>query len=196
MKRYEIINHLVKYFGYETYLEIGLQNAANCFDKVIALKKVSVDPDIAANPMILATSDEFFEENKFTYDIIFIDGLHEADQVYRDINNALKILNPNGTIICHDMLPTTEEMQKVPRETKVWTGDGYKSFLKLRCEREDLNMFTIDTDFGCGIIRTGKQKKLNISFPITYQDFYINRSKWMNIISVEEFLNGKWNLHN
>jgi hypothetical protein len=41
------------------------------------------------------TSDEFFEINKSTYDIIFIDGLHIDEQVERDIINGLKILNLN-----------------------------------------------------------------------------------------------------
>ena len=36
------------------------------------------------------TSDEFFKQNEDTYDVIFIDGLHTSDAVYRDINNSLK----------------------------------------------------------------------------------------------------------
>lgn len=191
MKRYEIINHLIKYFGYTSYLEIGLQNSSNCFDKVIAVNKVSVDPDINANAMILATSDEFFQDNKFKYDIIFIDGLHEANQVYRDILNALNCLRPNGTIICHDMLPTSEEMQKVPRETKVWTGDCWKAFAKLRYERDDLIMMTIDSDFGCGLITKNIEPLKTLKFPQlidTYQGFVENKKQLMNVVAVQQFL--------
>ena len=48
------------------------------------------------------TSDEFFLHNKEKYDVIYIDGWHEASQVYKDINNSWNCLNENGIIICDD----------------------------------------------------------------------------------------------
>ena len=48
------------------------------------------------------TSDEFFLNNKEMFDIIYIDGWHEAPQVYKDINNSWNTLNINGIIICDD----------------------------------------------------------------------------------------------
>ena len=40
--------------------------------------------------------------NIMSYDIIYIDGWHEAPQVYRDLNNSYNFLNINGIIICDD----------------------------------------------------------------------------------------------
>ena len=48
------------------------------------------------------TSDEFFMQNKEKFDLIYIDGWHEAPQVYKDINNSWNSLNINGIIICDD----------------------------------------------------------------------------------------------
>ena len=48
------------------------------------------------------TSNEFFLNNKEKYDVIYIDGWHEAPQVYEDINNSWNCLNENGIIICDD----------------------------------------------------------------------------------------------
>ena len=48
------------------------------------------------------TSDSFFLNQKDKYDLIYIDGSHEADQVYKDIKNSWKILNINGVLICDD----------------------------------------------------------------------------------------------
>ena len=48
------------------------------------------------------TSDKFFINNKDKYDVIYIDGWHEAPQVYKDINNCWNCLNENGIIICDD----------------------------------------------------------------------------------------------
>ena len=48
------------------------------------------------------SSDSFFLNQKDKYDVIYIDGSHEADQVYKDIKNSWKILNINGVLICDD----------------------------------------------------------------------------------------------
>ena len=48
------------------------------------------------------TSDEFFIKNEQLFDVIYIDGWHEAPQVYKDINNSWDCLNVNGIIICDD----------------------------------------------------------------------------------------------
>ena len=48
------------------------------------------------------TSDAFFLKQKDKYDVIYIDGSHETDQVYKDIKNSWNILNVNGILICDD----------------------------------------------------------------------------------------------
>ena len=48
------------------------------------------------------SSDDFFIKNKEYFDIIYVDGSHEAFQVDKDINNAWKFLNNNGIMICDD----------------------------------------------------------------------------------------------
>ena len=55
----------------------------------------------------LMPSDEMFANMSINqnYDIIFIDGMHSEDYLDRDIINSLKHLNPNGLILCHDVLP-------------------------------------------------------------------------------------------
>lgn len=49
------------------------------------------------------TTDEFFETNCANFDGIFIDAAHNYDNVVKDIENAKKILNPGGIIVCHDV---------------------------------------------------------------------------------------------
>ena len=48
------------------------------------------------------TSDNFFENNKKTFDLIYIDGSHETAQVYKDLSNSWNCLKDNGIIICDD----------------------------------------------------------------------------------------------
>ncbi|QEM05988.1 glycosyltransferase [Mucilaginibacter rubeus] len=123
--RSQLINLLIQKFSYTSYLEIGTSNPTQNFDLVQCPNKTAVDPEPLREDIIGLTSDAFFEnlpaEKKF--DLIFIDGLHHADQVTRDIDNAITHLAKNGSIVCHDMLPETEEMQMVPRISARWMGD-------------------------------------------------------------------------
>lgn len=189
MKRYDIINMLIKKHNYKSYLEIGVQNKDNCFNRIDCDFKTCVDPDSNAHADFVTTSDHFFEvhnDNKF--DIIFLDGLHHAEQVYKDIINSLACLNENGIIVCHDMNPTTELMQLVPRQSKIWTGDCWRAFVKLRVERDDLRMHVVDTDYGIGLIKKGKQIMLTKDcLDYSYNLFDKYRKDLLNLISVNEF---------
>ena len=190
MYRFEIINKLIKDNKYKKYLEIGVNNAAN-INQIKCKKITGVDPEPEVQKYFpkchIVTSDTFFAVNDETYDIIFIDGLHHAEQVHNDILNALDCLNDGGTIVCHDMKPRSYEAQLVPRIQKVWNGDCWYAWIKLRTERNDLKMFVVDTDEGCGIITQGEQIKLKIVEEINYKNLVINEKKWLNLISVNEF---------
>ena len=191
MKRHDIINTFIRKYDYKFYLEIGFQNGVN-YNKIAIKHKTGVDPDPNSSAPQKMTSDEYFknaQERGEKYDIIFIDGLHHSEQVYKDIQNALVILKPNGTIVCHDMNPTNEGMQKVPRETKAWTGDCWKAFVKVRSERNDLEMYVVDTDWGCGVIRRGGRDGLDLKGQtLTYDNLEKNRLDWLNLRTPDEFL--------
>ena len=187
MKRWDIINHFIKKYSYKSYLEIGCQKDI-AFNKIEISNKIGVDPERGGTHRM--TSDEFFSSNKNTFDIIFIDGLHHSEQVYKDILNALEVLNKGGVIICHDMNPTSKEMQMVPRISKEWTGDGWKAWIRLRRERDDLDMKVINTDYGCGIIKRGKQIPLELQCKpcaTKYESFAVNKRSWLPLIEVQDF---------
>src|SRR3990167_9921328 len=149
MTRIEIINALIKKHNYTKYLEIGTQNNV-CFNAINIENKVGVDP--VSGGTFRGTSDEFFAQNTETFDIIFIDGLHTAEQVHIDIINALNCISDNGTILIHDCLPMTELYQQVPRISKVWNGDVWKGWAQFISECEFTNICTIDTDCGIGVL--------------------------------------------
>jgi SAM-dependent methyltransferase len=184
--RLGILNSIASKNNAQSYLEIGVF-AGYTFDNVCCKHKVGVDPDKSSKATIFSTSDTFFTNNKETFDLIFIDGLHHADQVEKDIQNALEILNPNGYIVCHDMLPPEEACQIVPMITYFWTGDCWKAWARLRSMRDDLHMKVVDTDFGCGIIKRGSQKTITLDCELTWDNFLKNRQQWMNVISVQDF---------
>jgi hypothetical protein len=188
VKRTEILNTLVEKYGYRSYLEIGQGVRSHNFDWIDCPIKIGVDPDRSLNAAYQMTSDEFFEVNKATFDLIFIDGLHTAEQVEKDVLNALQVLNQNGAIMLHDCCPRTERMQKVPRETGEWTGDVWKAWVKLRATRPDLEMVTVNEDIGCGIIRRGEQQTITLPEPLTYEALDADRKNLLNLVPINDFL--------
>lgn len=166
MERFDIINHLIKINGYQSFLEIGTQRKIN-FENVKIDFKLSVDPDPQTNADMIMESDKFFEFNNNTFDIIFVDGLHHSDYAYRDIINSLKILNEGGCVIVHDVIPESFNAQIIPMEkaydmgTIAWNGDVWKAWIKIRTEYKNLIMDVVDTDHGCGIISLTQNGKGN-----------------------------------
>ena len=197
MERYDVIQTIINKTKAEYYLEIGAGGGIN-FNEIKCNKKFLVEPF----PKLLSgledkvkithklTSDDFFKQNKETFDVIFLDGLHTADQISKDIINYLDVLNEGGYIICHDMNPTSELMQRNPplNLNMPWTGDVWKSFVKLKSNRKDLSMFVVDACFGCGVISKGNQKLLKIKEELTYELLEKNRKELLDLLSVDEFL--------
>ena len=154
MKRTDIINTFIQKYGYKSYLEVGTQDPTSNFDKINVEHKVSIDPFPRGEVTFVGTSDEYFESiaDDVKYDIIFIDGLHHSEQVDIDIENSLKQTNNNGIVILHDCNPPTLEHTLIPRVQPQWNGDVYKSILKFRKNNKNHEYFTVDCDWGVGVI--------------------------------------------
>ena len=206
MNRYDIINELIKKYNYKTYLEIGVRNPDDCFNLINCETKHSVDPGYENDENQVDyqyTSDTFFKllENKglnllttYKWDVIFIDGLHISNQVEKDILNSLNHLSENGVIVLHDCNPLNLWMARedfiIDGIAHGWNGTVWKSIYKLRATRPDLFVCTVDTDYGIGIVKRGKQEccDFNNSF-YEYKEFEKNKKEHLNLISIEEFNN-------
>ena len=176
--RTDVINIIRGQHNYQSYLEIGQGSREDNFDAIACKIKIGVNPDSKSNAAYQMTSDEFFAQNKLTFDLIFIDGLPQAAQTERAIVNSLKILNPGGTIVVRDCNPTSPGQQ----------GDVWKAWVKLRATHVDLKMTTINVDGGCGVITRGKQSKLGLPAELNYQDLEAHRKEWLNLLEVDDFL--------
>lgn len=192
MTRTELINSLIKKNNYVSYLEIGVNTPAQPGYNWVGVDiqtKHGVDPNVDTTYKM--TSDEFFEKHiSQKYDIVFVDGLHLHEQVYRDIVNSLNNLNENGVIVVHDCNPVTEITQRRERASDAWHGDVWKAIVQLRLENPDLEIYTVNTDEGCGIIKKGTQELLKVDDGVDYYDYKFleeNREKAINLISVETF---------
>lgn len=205
--RSHVINYILSSYNRDTtYLEIGVRNPANNFNHIKSVHKYSVDPGIEYenNPVDFPlTSDQFFEQlengeilnKQILFDVIFIDGLHTAEQVNRDIENALKYIKEDGFIVLHDCNPPTEWHARgeyhytFTPALNYWNGTTWKAFMKYR-HNPALYSCCIDTDWGVGII----SKKFPIGNSIENKNEFFeysvldaDREKQLNLISFEEF---------
>lgn len=184
--RSDIINHLIANNGYTRYLEIGVRDNKN-FNRIQTPHKDGVDPAGKCNYVM--NSDEFFKTipDGQMYDIVFIDGLHLKEQALRDVENSLKHLLEGGAIVMHDCNPAKRKHATKKYNGGVWNGTVWEAFAHLRMTRPDLQMWTVDEDCGCGIIKRGQQK-LFPKHPITFELLEKHRKEVLNLISVNEFL--------
>ena len=185
--RFEIIQKIIEFKKYKSYLEIGCDRNQS-FSNIDIEKRVGVDPIEGGTHKM--TSDEFFLNNNDKFDIIFIDGLHEYTQVMKDIKNSLNCLTENGTILLHDCLPRTIWNQIYPRINSDWNGDVWKAIVECRTY-ESIDTYTCIADRGIGIILPRKNiNRLilnNINFKkLKYKDYYLNHEQYMNLIQYHD----------
>ena len=142
------------------YFEIGT-NTGNSL-KIAKGNCIGVDPrfeieqDIAQGKENLKLyqipSDDFFENyqtkalngNKVHFS--FIDGLHHADQVFKDIINTEAIMLNDGIISVHDIIPIDNKSANRKRGPVIgaWTGDVWKAIYVLMEHRQDLKFIFLN----------------------------------------------------
>ena len=185
--RWDLIEYLIKKNNYKNYLEIGCDKN-QLFSKVNIDNKIGVDPVSGGN--VRKTSDDFFKENKSSFDIVFIDGLHTYEQVKKDILNSVNCLLDEGIILVHDCMPDSLGKQAVPRYKMQWNGDVWKAIVDLR-QQENLEIYTCEIDQGIGVISKKKNTSiLKLDKPINklkFKDYFNNYKEYMRVISLEEF---------
>lgn len=168
-KRTEVINKCAFRINARNYLEIGVRNPDDNFNHIQVVRKTSVDPGLEReiNPVTHAlTSDEFFklwkEQKMDAFDLIFIDGLHLAEQVSRDIRNAITMSTEHGIIVLHDCNPPNshfarENYEAINPAKGSWNGTTYKAAWEYAFIGK-YEMKIVDCDMGVGIIQKSKHK--------------------------------------
>ena len=207
MERYDIINEIISKYNTNSYLEIGVRNPWECFDRIKCGVKMSVDPGIESDNNMATYpyySDEFFKKlengeldlpKDYKWDVIFIDGLHLADQCFRDFKNSLNHCSENGFIAFHDASPPTiyhareDYYDHSSLAGGAWNGTVWKSIQKIRTDF-DLDLITVDSDWGVTVIKNKPNYSViskNINTFYDYNTFNKYRKQILNLISVDEF---------
>jgi hypothetical protein len=155
------LQYLIDHLKLTSYLEIGLGNGGT-FVNVNVAKKVGVDPTpwnpgVSELPGVhILTSDEYFSRhwNDGTkFDLILLDGLHTAEQTYRDFTHSLHFAHARTVWLIDDVMPNdkysaipdwSEAIARRKAETgsddKAWHGDVYKVVWMIRAQHQEMTL--------------------------------------------------------
>jgi Methyltransferase domain len=205
--RVGIVAAELRRFARPRYLEIGVDTGV-LFTHVRANRKVGIDPvrgvpawkwwlhpnTALRGAFVEATSDEYFAvlDPGAAFDVVFVDGHHTYEQSLRDVENALAHLSRDGVVLVHDCNPpTAASAMRDPGEAArlpggdCWCGDVWKTIVRLRATRPDLDVETLDTEFGVGVISRGRSKPLGLDgaavAALSYEDLDRDRAELLGL---------------
>lgn len=162
------LNHIIQRFGADSsYLEIGLERGLT-FEAVKAKKKVGVDPrplfrngnGAKGVSIYEGNSDQFFASlgERVSFDLVFVDGLHDARQAYSDFVNACRHSSLEGVVVIDDVLPSDGPSAMPDRRASDlskkqanihhmrWYGDVWKVLLLLLTKYPEILISVLEDD--------------------------------------------------
>jgi hypothetical protein len=157
-----LIKWLVKLTNCQSYLELGVESGSN-IREIENFVNLCVGVDINELnteknniEFFQMPTDDFFKNNQRKFDIIFIDADHTFEQVKKDFDNSLMILNKYGVIILHDTDPMIEELLE-PH----YCNDSYK-IIDYISSKKTLNIVTLPIqETGMTIVTRKKDRRIN-----------------------------------
>jgi hypothetical protein len=214
----DILNWLGWQAGYRSYLEIATPFTGGQFSLIA--------PDVFAeiNRVVYYAPPDFddgqpvtclgsstdsseclrrFVDQRKTFDLIFVDSWHTYESSLRDIQLALTLLTPEGTLVVHDCHPTTPELVTPEyHHPSAWMGQTYLAFLDVARARRELAHSVVDLDCGCGLLwrrqATGQglqdaEVELSRAALLTYDyhdwaTYVTHGAMIMNLVPLAEFL--------
>ncbi|MCJ2033438.1 class I SAM-dependent methyltransferase [Methylobacterium sp. J-068] len=200
------INAIGKKIKLSRYLEIGVETGRTFFGINID-HKVAVDPRFLFDPseyqsdcveLLSTTSDDFFNGYKGPkFDLIYIDGLHLFEQVFRDFTNALALTSQVGVVIVDDVFPSDvfssfrdwndamELRRRLGGSSGDWHGDVYKMLFMVHDFFPSLSYAIVDD--GSSNKQLVVWKKQRVGFENIFNDMtQVSEATYFDLIKYED----------
>lgn len=202
----DIINRLIRQFGFKRYLEYNKFDGTSHFDRIACdSKALAFVPehsymDAANTERLLRIAARAAPQDILdlpalleryagqTFDILFFDPVHVRPQVDLALRALPALLNPGGVLVVHDCNPENEALASKERRPGQWVGETYKAFALLRHHNPGLAM-TVAEDFGVGLIwNRGLVLDYPLDADLSYPQFAAQRGSYAGLISYHRFL--------
>jgi predicted O-methyltransferase YrrM len=190
----DIINELLQAHDGDRYLELVVDGPSIYFTQVGASVKHVVSSH--ADPASSMTEDAFLASNEGdgSYDVIFLDDWHDEAHCLRVLNGCLRKVSQYGAIVVHDTNPPTAWHQRPAAEyapDTEWNGDVWKAVARFRAIHPEIDVRTVDTDWGCTVIRpsvrASQSVPIDAAAALTWETFQRRRAELLNIVPVRRF---------
>jgi Methyltransferase domain len=166
----EIVNILAGFHGYTSYLEICTPTTAGIFSLLDTARFTKIhrlvydandrfddggpvelrSPTLDIEPCIAE-----LDRRSARYDIVLVDPYHDYEHSRRDLALARRFLNDNGLVVIHDVLPPSNGRFINPTFVPdAWCGLTFIAYVDFLL-KENPDFFTVECDYGCGIIGKG-----------------------------------------
>ncbi len=169
LRKYNVVDILIRKYGYANFLEISTPTTGFTFGDVhkVALDVYHrlvyhwVDYYEDGQPFLARTSRPTSADllrllndpaRRQTYDCIFIDPFHSYHATMVDLTGAFALLAEGGAMVIHDCNPVRADMADPEFKVGDWCGVTYAAFIDFVLNRRDLCHYTVDCDHGCGVI--------------------------------------------
>lgn len=153
----QILKRVHEYLRPTTYVEIGVCEGVSLALADAKTMAVGIDPNPRIRNVINCvskiypmTSDRFFAELDLVKELdsrrpalVFIDGLHQFEQVLKDFDNVERFSDAATVVLIHDCLPLDRRLASREPRTNLWCGDVWKVVPALREVRPDLRISVI-----------------------------------------------------
>jgi hypothetical protein len=217
VKKFNLVNALIRRRSYRSYLEICTPLTGMTFHRV---DKTSLH---RSHRLMYRCPPGFSDGNEITfrsenddikgllsllgsYDIVFVDGWHTYECALRDLRAAFSKLSPGGAIVAHDCFPAKREHTSnvPPRRWSRWNGLTYCAYLDFTLSQPVLEACVVEADDGCAVIKkagdTGFAEPRNTEIAGRWHrhraqrgfdvfDFFdAYRNELCNVLSLDDFL--------
>lgn len=167
LSKMEIINRLAVRHGFTRYLELctsktghfyrlldrrALPTAHRLMYYCPAGYEDGLAIDFRTEGMNIGECISEISAKGLRYDIILVDPFHDYASSYRDLAAAFDLLDAGGMLVVHDCRPPNIAVATPEFIEGEWCGVTYKAYLDFVFARR-LDYSTVDTDYGCGIVR-------------------------------------------
>lgn len=109
--------------------------------------------DYRSNTLDIGESLKKISDEGRRFDIALVDSWHEYETSWRDLVEGFRLIREGGTLVVHDCLPPRSEIAVPNYIQGEWCGVSYQAYVDFISQRHDLAVYTVDTDYGCGVIR-------------------------------------------
>jgi hypothetical protein len=188
---YSVLTGLHDHLRPNAYLEVGIRQGHSL--ALAHCPSIGIDPRFTLEPkfglttegrdppvhLFETTSDRFFEKQDALQilqlphvDFLFLDGMHQADFLMRDIINAERLAAPQSIIALHDCVPIDIAMTLSRQERALsappvvypnfWAGDVWRVIPIIKKYRPDIVLHVMDAHPTGLVLMTGLNRNSTV----------------------------------